>query len=156
MSHNTYVRVAIAGVPSTSGGALPATVLVAFASSDGSRDSAMSSGANWRRIIRPLVLENLLVDDTLAPAKVTAGTMFPSQTDIAPLACVVPSLGNVMFDSFVQFDPAGSAAVLCSEPSRFIQIGLDRAGAERGRDPLVLRMSGVNGAVTTLRKEDDI
>jgi len=153
MSHNTVVRVAFG--KASAGRSTPATVVVVLASVDGS-PAAMSTPGQWVRISRPLVLDNFIFDDGLAAGTLPEGVMMPSQTDIGAIGYRLPDVGTIQFDAFLQFSAAGEAAVLAGEPARSIQIGMDRPTPERGRDPFVLRLSGMNGSLITLRKEDNI
>lgn len=165
MSRQTYVRVAIADV--APGGAIPegGTVILSISASDGTltADTAsdMADTGKWPSFGRPLVLRNFQVLDTLATTVPdTSADLTPSSSDIVttaqPLNRQVTGVGNLGFQTMVQFGPDGQAFVKKKMPARQIKIGLDKRGAQGKRNPFLLRLSGNNGRVHILRKEDGL
>ncbi|MBN8712284.1 MAG: hypothetical protein J0I10_23165 [Verrucomicrobia bacterium] len=165
MTRHTYVRVALAQLPAGGRFATPVTVVVVISPAEGSlaSDTAADMGnrERWHLVTRPLILENLCVyDDLQAGMPDTSNDALPSGTDIGSFTRDIPSLGAVTFSSILQFSPSGEAGVLKNEPSRYIRIGFDEpsgsdnTAARRGRNPFILRLSGINGSLTVLRKED--
>jgi len=78
---------------------------------------------------------------------------------MSPVSRSVPGRGEVSFTGVVQFGPGGEARVGFDEPSRHIKIAMDQplptGGAESmKKNPFILRLSGVNGAISVLRAED--
>lgn len=165
MSHQTYVRLAIGDVPKSAITPEGATVVLALFSADGTltADSAtdMANETTWPILGRPLVLRHFEVRDALnASAPDTSDDMVPSDSNIAgadtALTRQVADLGSLEFRSFIQFQPNGQAYVERDTPARQVKLAVDRRGAAGGQNPFILRMSGSNGSVRVLRKEDGI
>jgi len=151
MATHTYVRVAVGKVDSNPGTANPATVFLTILSKDGTLDVA--DMATWPTLGKPLVLDNFLVDDTIVGTSPdTKDDVLPSKSDISAFSRAVGGR-NVSFNAgFIQFSPNGEARVTLAQPARYIKIAMDKPGAQSGRNPFILRLSGINGAVTVLRK----
>lgn len=165
MSRQTYVRVAIADV--APGGVIPegAIVVLSMSASDGTlaADTAanMADVAKWPAFGRPLLLRNFQVLDALKTSVPdTANDPTPSSGDIVtlaqPLNRQVAGFGGLSFQSMVQFGPDGQAFVKKSMPARHVKIGVDKRGNQGKRNPFLLRLSGSNGRVHILRKEDGL
>lgn len=165
MANRTYVRTAIGEVAPTGGRVTPSIVVLPIASNDGSLGSdsaaAMTDPAQWSALRRPVVLENLQIYDSLVAA-LGSSTLdaLPGQSDIDAFTRRAGDLGDVEFRAFIQFQPNGEVRVVRDEPTRYIHVGLDQPATPasptmpRNQDPLVIRVSGINGTVTVLRKED--
>ena len=166
MSSHTYVRVGLANLPpAQTGGGAPAVAVIIIAATDGSlaNDTAtgMADNTKWTTVDKSLILSNLWNYDTLnSTAPDTSTDLKPSGTDIVSFTRPVGSLGAQSFTAIVQYNPAGEARVLKAEAARYIKIGVDQpvqpsspATANRNQDPFMLRLSGINGSVTVLRKE---
>jgi len=165
MSRRTYVRVGFASIPSRADATVPFTVVAVIASVDGTLtyDSAadMADDGRWRLVARPLILNNLCIYDGLNSSNPdTDGDLAPSATDIPAFTRQVGRLGAGTFDAIVQFNPAGEARVRKGESARYIKIAWDQPKnplspqAAVNRNPFLLRVSGINGTVNVLRKED--
>jgi hypothetical protein len=63
-------------------------------------------------------------------------------------------VSGLTFTAFVQFDPSGEARVNTTELARNIKIGLDKPAPQGGKNPFILRLSGMNGTIVVIRKED--
>lgn len=164
MANNTYVRVAIARVAGPGGRLNDGTILVAMSSADGAvgADDDMADAAKWPMIGRPLILANLAVDDELDTSVTTAdvtpsGGNVQEGTLITPVSRVVPGQGAVpvTFSSFIQFSPSGESRVARDEPARNIKLAFQQVAGSR-ENPFILRLSGSNGGISILRKEDGI
>lgn len=164
MANNTYVRVAIAPIPASGGRMTDGTMLVAMNSADGTlgADESLGDPSKWPMIGRPLILENLVIDDKLDTPLTTAdvtpsGANVQGGTLITPISRPVPGQGSspVAFSSFIQFSPSGESRVARDEPARNIKLGFQQSVGSQG-NPFILRLSGSNGRVSILRKEDGI
>lgn len=167
MTHNTYVRVALGQVNAgVSGRVTPATVAWVIGATDGtlSANSApdMIDPSKWRPLAKPLIMENFcMYDGTLnAQSPSTVGDAVPSGTDIKTFSRNIPSLGTVNFNSIIQFNPSGEACVIQGQTARYIKIACDQplqpsnATTAQNKNPFILRLSGVNGRIDILRKEN--
>lgn len=162
-AHNCYVRIALSQVPSGPGGSsTPATLVLILYPANGDISTPMSTGGGWLPVNRMLILSNLLVNDGLnASSPNTSQDAYPSQSNIVnsassftwPFPGISP---NPTFTACIQLTPLGEAQVLNGTPARYIKIAFDRPAPQNGRDPFILRLSGINGNVATLRKEDGI
>jgi len=160
MAHQSYVRIAIADVPAANE-LDGSTVILALNSADGTLTAAsaadMADGTKWPAISRPLVLRNLEVRGDLNTSNPsTINDARPSNSDIDDFQRSVPGFGNTSFTSFVQFAPDGQAYVNTGSPARNVALGLDKRGAQGGQNPFIIRVSGNNGSVRILRKEDGV
>jgi len=159
MATHTYVRVAVGKVDSNPGTANPATVFLTMLSADGTLDAGtdMANTSKWPALGKPLVLDNLLVDDAIAGTSPnTSGDVLPSSSKISTFIRAVGGQ-NVSFKAgFIQFSPNGEARVSLTEPARYIKIAMDKPGVQSGRNPFILRLSGINGTVKVLRKGEGI
>lgn len=165
MTHHTYTRVGIAKVPAGGNNLLPSLVIATIYAVSGSLESddaaSMADDSKWRLLAPLRGLNNLWIYDGLeGSAPSTSGDIAPSSTDIAAFERQSGSAGKCTFGSIVQFNPAGEARVLKTEPARHIKIGVDQplnaAAPEtrRDRNPFILRLSGINGSVNVIRKEN--
>jgi len=165
MAHHTYVRVGIGYAPRGGNGAAPATVIAAIYATDGSleNDSALAMADNkyWRLVGKPMWLPNLLVYDSLnASLPDTSSDITPSKTNIAAFSRKEGSMGDISFSSIIQFNTAGEAQVLKTELARYIKIAMDQPGNPSSlseplnKNPFILRLSGINGSIYVLRKEN--
>jgi type II secretory pathway pseudopilin PulG len=163
MANNTYVRVALGRCEQ---GLSSATAVLCLSSADGSlsADSAsdMNDSRKWPLLGKPIVLEHLNIYgseksfDAVYPN--TMGDATPDahgDSQIERFERRLNGLGNVNFSSFIQFNPAGEARVLKTEPVRYIKIAMDREqkGASGKQERFILRLSGINGVVSVLRVE---
>lgn len=154
MANNTYVRVGF-HVASTSARSLPTTAVVSVYSADGSNATAMST-ATWPLLSKPLFLDNFVPNSALngtAPNTSLDEDPFSSSSSFGSLDLTLPDLGPVSFTSFVEFTPAGEARLSAGQSKRYIKIGINRARGNPS-DPFILRVSGINGDIVTLRKEN--
>ncbi len=151
MAQSTYVRVGFSYVPAAEGAQ---TVVLTLYSRDGTLDASDAEGmasAAWMPAAKPLLLRNLCVNDALG----AVNDATPSATTIPAFVRSVPGVGSVSFTSCIQFDPSGEARVQLSGVSRFIKIGMKRSlGSNNDANPFVVRLAGVSGAITILRKEN--
>ena len=160
MANHTYVRVGLAQVAADTIHAQPSVAVVMIFSADGELDAAastdMADSTKWPLVRPPLLLQNLVFSDTLNGATPnTSSDSYPSQTDIGHLALAgMPALSGVSFTAFVQFEPSGEARVMTTQLARNIKIALDKPSPQQGKNPFILRLSGVNGSILVLRKED--
>jgi len=167
MANNTYVRVAFGSInPGSAGRLTPAMVVLVMGSVDStsSMNSAadMANAAKWVSLSKPLIMENLcMYDATLnAQSPSTANDAVPSATDIGMFSKVVASLGTVNFSSFIQFNSSGEACVIQGQTARYIKIACDQPvqpnnmSVAQNKNPFILRLSGVNGSIGILRKEN--
>lgn len=165
MANRTYVRVLFASLPAGSGRVNPGTVALVIRSADGtSADQDMSDPSLWPALSRPLVLDNLGISDGVQGAGrySTAADATPSGENIGGVAMPsfqrkVSSLGQVTFDQVIQFGPSGEARVSFDQPSRHISLAVAQRGGDgdsfRSENAFILRLSGVNGTITTLRDD---
>ncbi|XHR26704.1 MAG: Tfp pilus assembly protein FimT/FimU [Chthoniobacteraceae bacterium] len=165
MTHHTYTRVGIARVSSDSSVMQPTLVVATIYSVDGSltNDDAtsMADDTKWRLTGNVRGFGNFWLYDSLQGATPsTAGDSKPSDTDIDSFSRFAGRAGVRSFGCIVQFNPAGEARVLKSEPARYIKIGVDQPlnpstpDTPRSRNPFILRLSGINGSVNVIRKEN--
>ncbi|HEY8966003.1 MAG TPA: hypothetical protein VIM58_06145 [Candidatus Methylacidiphilales bacterium] len=169
VANNAYVRV---GFAQTDGGAdrTPTTVVVFLYQAQGDIASAstadMADSSKWPALVKPLVLENVLIYPSLeGSAPDTSRDLLPTQSNVAGFSRRV-SLGGrapqaITFFACIQFQPNGEARVDTGETARYIKIPLDRPrsfsdASPRGRDPAIVRLSGVNGSISVLRKGEGI
>ena len=135
--------------------------MVTLYAADGQLDvSDMTNATAWPQVRTPVFLDNLKLNNQLnTPVPNTAGDSDPmvsSETDISSMTATGPSsVKGVTFNVFVQFEPSGEARIKTTEPTRNIKIALDNV-TQSGRNPFILRLSGMNGTVVVLRKEDGI
>ncbi|MFA7344204.1 MAG: prepilin-type N-terminal cleavage/methylation domain-containing protein [Terrimicrobiaceae bacterium] len=165
MANNTYVRVAIGQIPAQGGRVVPATVIATMFSASGGLgpDSDMGDSAKWPLLNHPVILDGFLAGDALnAASPSTSGDVTPSGdnvggTKIGSLSRKLSAAGGspVTFTAFVQLAPSGESRVAKDEPARHIKLAFDQP-VSVGRNPFILRLSGANGSVAVLRKEDGI
>jgi prepilin-type N-terminal cleavage/methylation domain-containing protein len=163
MSHRTYVRLGMTGVAAGSAHVNPSTLVAVIYSTDGSlandTENDMNNESKWRQLNRPLILANLWVNDSLNAAG-TANDALPSGTDFEGFTRKAGDFGPQRFTSIIQFDPTGEARILKGQFARHIKVGIDQlqnsgmAVVTRNQNPFVLRLSGINGTISLLRKED--
>lgn len=154
ISQHTYVRVALGQVSASGVRVRPSLVVLVIYSADGTLDAEgaadMSDMNKWPAVARALILENYTVNDSLGALDDSK----PSESNIASFQRPIGAMGQVTFNSFIQFNPSGEARVVKAEPSHFIKIGVDRPAPQDGKNPFVLRLSGINGSINILRKEN--
>ncbi|PTY01959.1 hypothetical protein DB346_10945 [Verrucomicrobia bacterium LW23] len=162
MANQTYVRVAISDEVAGTMVVLPIYSADGTLDADGAAD--MASAQKWPVVAMPLMLSNFRMDDTLnASTPATSGDQVPSSTNISGMRRAVQGLGSnpsgVMFSKFIQFNPNGEARVVKGATARYIKLGLHKSegnGGGRSANPFVVRVSGVNGTVSVLRKEQGV
>ncbi|XHR26734.1 MAG: hypothetical protein ACFUZC_12325 [Chthoniobacteraceae bacterium] len=167
MANNTYVRLALGQVDAAaSGRGLPATVVLAMGAADSTLSANtgadMANSSKWIPLGKSLTMDNVCVYDALLNATnpSTTDDATPSDTDIASFSKAIPGMGTVTFSSFVQFNPAGEACVVQGQTARYIKIACDQPvqpnnlATARNKNPFIVRISGVNGRVDILRKEN--
>ena len=154
MANNTYVRVAFGEVATTPDSPSPSTVVITLYPVDGTLDADsatdMADTSKWRSLDRALIINNLQINDDLGQSTDDK----PSGSDIGNLQRRVGNLGIVSFKSFIQCNSGGETRVIKGEPSRYIKICLDAPSAQGSKNPFVLRLSGINGNINILRKEN--
>jgi prepilin-type N-terminal cleavage/methylation domain-containing protein len=161
MTNHTYVRVAFSQIPGASNS--PTLVIMPIYSADGTllQDSSgdMANASLWPAVIPPLAIQNFMINDGLnasspdTTADVTPSGMNASGTPIPSFSRPVPGSSTVpIFDMFVEFNPTGEACVIDGTPTHYIKIGIQKM--TQLRNPVILRLSGLNGYVTVLRKEN--
>jgi hypothetical protein len=164
MATHTYVRVAVAKVNANPGSVNPASVFLSIVSTDGTLDDGaatdMADTSKWATLGKALVLDNLLLYDMDITSPDTSGDAKPRSSDIPAFSRMVGGR-SVSFTGFIQFNPSGEARVMLAEPARYIKIAIDQPDPKdpslaRGRNPFILRLSGINGAVVALRKGEGI
>lgn len=165
MAHRTYVRVALAQVPKVPGEALPGTAVLVLYSADGTLENAtaaaMQDATLWPALARPIVVRRIVMDETLqGTAPDTSADLRPSGTDIPAFSRHTPGVsGALTFEACIQFNPNGEAGVLAGGLANQIALGMDESvggDAVRGTNPFIIRLSGVNGAISVLRKGEGI
>jgi prepilin-type N-terminal cleavage/methylation domain-containing protein len=165
MANNTYVRVVI-GSAVPAGELQPKLVVVSLYSLDGT-ENVDPTAVSWPMISPPLLISNFQVTAQNAIAPDTSTDDMPSlntYTTNTPISRTLPIVGNVAFTSCIEFFPSGEASigfptgtpaqVGLAPPSRFIKIAVDKPGSLSGKNPFILRLSGINGTVNILRKEN--
>jgi prepilin-type N-terminal cleavage/methylation domain-containing protein len=176
MAHRTYVRVAFAQMPVSATRALPETVVLSIYSVDGTLDRSaatdMQKVATWPALDAPLVINGLVV----LPALVESSPDTPPDDD--PSNPPTPSAASPAIAAFtrqtgaitptpnyvycVQFNPNGEAGITTITPSRHIRLGLDQPVSTanptvaRDKNPFIIRLSGINGSITVLRKNQGV
>lgn len=156
MANNTYVRLAFADVDAK-GRVSPATTVLALFSRNGTDKGIPFGGAtetNWALLRKPMLLENFVVDNKLRSEYQDAEV--PADSNFDGFTYKPPGLGDLRFKSFLQFSPNGEASVEKDIPARFIEIRIDRPPPQNEKNPFILRLSGVNGGIATLRKGEGI
>ena len=175
MANDTYVRVAISETSDHS-----QVVVLPLYSADGTLSAGsanpaagdMADPALWPAMSKPLTLENLGIFNAInAASPATASDALPS--DSAAGFSRTLAGAAIAFQWVIQFTPSGEAAVLTSysatpAPARYIKIAMDRPAPANTSIPLsslnssapqkqfILRLSGVNGSVSILRKGEGI
>lgn len=151
MTHHTYVRIAL-GNSTVSG--VNQTVVLCLYSANGSTTADVANTTSWPLMSKPLLLNKFVVTDSLNSSQPdTSLDVVPSQTTYSTISRTVPGMGSVSFTSFIEFNPSGEASVTSDGPARFIKIGMDKASPENGKNPFILRFSGITGTINVLRKE---
>lgn len=158
LTHQTFVRVAIADVP---GATEASTIVLVIAPSDGTLDAEskadMEDPAKWPALNRPLILKNFQINDALnATDPGTSTDALPSASDVASFSRKVPGVTASDFAACIQFNPSGQASVNKGVPARYVKIGVDKRDAQAGKNPFIIRMVGSTGAIRVLRKEDGV
>ncbi|HSI85761.1 MAG: Tfp pilus assembly protein FimT/FimU [Candidatus Methylacidiphilales bacterium] len=158
MTHHTYVRVAFSTIPVGGSRLTPGVGVMVMYSADGTLDADtpadMTDITKWPEANKALFLENLSMDDSLnSSTPATSQDVIPSASDIGSFNRRIGGIASASFTSFVQFGPDGEARVLKGEPARYIKLGMNRPAQQKGRNPFVLRVSGINGTIHVLRKE---
>ena len=154
MANNTYVNVGFGTTANSPSNPTPSFVVLCLYSIDGtinaSAASDLASNAKWLAIGRTLVLNNFNFNDALG----TSSDATPATTDIPAFTRAVGNLGVVNFSGCIQFSPRGTARVQVASPARFIKVALDQSAPMNGKNPFVIRMGGLTGAIEILRKEN--
>lgn len=166
MANNTYVRVAIATLGSSATSPGPRTVLITIASADGTLETAsatdMQNPERWPMLGRPQVLDNILVFDSIdGSTPDTSSDRLPSESVIPSFSRNVGGGSSPDFQYFIQFSPNGEAGIGHAYPERHVKLAFDQPnpgdiGSPRDQNPFILRLSGINGTVTLLRKGEGI
>jgi len=155
MANHTYVCVGFGSVPSSPSRPVPSYVVLSLYSMDGTRNAFtatdLASNTKWAAINRPLVLQNFVTPSTSLGAATDAT---PDTTDVPPFTRNLGNLGAVQFNGCIQFSPGGAAQVRQSTPARFIKVALDQSAPRDGKNPFAIRLGGLTGSITILRKEN--
>lgn len=158
MTHHTYVRVAFSKLAASGSRITPSIGVLVISSADGTLDSDtasdMADSSKWPEVSKPLVLENIDIYDSLnSTSPQTGQDALPSASDIGQFSRKIGGIASAPFSSFVQFSHDGEARVIKGESARFIKLGMDRPQPQNGKNPFVLRISGINGTINVLRSE---
>lgn len=168
MAHHTYVRAVFSQMPASgaSGLALPETLVLVIVPAGGDIDQAgvggMGDPSKWPAISRPLILPNLILQNALnAASPSTSQDLDPTQSTIVSVASPFSRQVNGLspapqFTACIQFGPSGQAVIVDGTPARYIKLAFDRPAPQDGKDPFLLRISGINGSIDVLRKESGI
>jgi len=161
MATHTYVRVAVGKEAANAGSLNLASVFIAILSADGTLGAGtaadMSDSSKWPMLGKPLVLDNLLVDNNIVGTSTdTSKDVLPSSSDIPTFSRTVAGRSVSFNGGFIQFSPSGEARVILAQPARYIKIAMDKSSGALGQNPFILRLSGINGAVMVLRKGEGI
>jgi Tfp pilus assembly protein FimT len=151
MANDTYVRVAMTELPPGGAYSNDAVVVLCLYSSDG------TTSGTWTKLNRVVALTNLTFNDSLKGATPdTSNDVTPDTSTISPMTISMPALSNtpLTFSSFVQFSPIGESGIQASGTASHIKIGCSAATDLAQKNPFILRLSGANGTITILRKEN--
>jgi len=163
MANRTYVRILLGDAPAANGQVLPVLVAQPIFSANGSAAGDMTDASVWPALSRPLVLQNLRIFDSLQGSLPvdTRNDVTPLGANVqgavmSPLKRATPGLGLMDFTGVIQFSPTGEARVSFEEPARYIKIAIDQpasgsATSAMGKNPFILRLSGINGSIRILR-----
>jgi hypothetical protein len=114
------------------------------------------STANWPPLSKPLFLDNFAPNGNLngtSPNTSSDVSPFSSTSLFGSLNLTIANVGPVPFTYFVEFTPNGETRLSANQSVRYVKIGINRALGNQS-DPFILRLSGLNGAIATLRKEN--
>jgi hypothetical protein len=158
ITHQTYVRVALAHAGPGLSEVQGALLAISLASADGTlaadHAEGMADPDTWLLIQKPLALVGFELNPDLHPADPDAPpAACPFDSDIPEFTREVAGYGEVKFNGCVQFSPSGAASVIKGSVARFVQFPIDRTHGKSGENPVVLRLSGATGNVETLRVE---
>jgi prepilin-type N-terminal cleavage/methylation domain-containing protein len=167
LANHTYVRAVFAQVPATSARPAPTTLVILISPVSGELDAAndtlnMADPSKWPTVAHPIMLSNLLMNGALnATEPDTTQDAIPNQSDmVSTTASFTRKVGTISpdptFSSCVQVSPAGEIQVLQGTPVRFIKMAFDKPTPQNGVNPFIVRVSGINGSVNILRKENGI
>lgn len=163
MANRTYVRILLGNAPAANGQVLPVLVAQPIFSANGSTSGDMTDTSAWPALSRPLVLQNLRIFDSLQGSQPidTRNDVTPFGSNVlgavmSPLKRSISGLGPTDFTGVIQFSPIGEARVSFEEPARYIKIAIDQpagsnASSAMGKNPFILRLSGINGSIRVLR-----
>jgi prepilin-type N-terminal cleavage/methylation domain-containing protein len=156
MAHQTYVRVGISQVQGRGLVLLPIYPLNGSLDADTAAD--MNDYSKWGQLIPAVFLEHFQMNDNLqALVPSTIDDREPSESDIPSFRRKAGGTRDggqdPEFSSFIQFNPNGEARVLKNTVARHVKIGMSRSDSGSA-NPLIVRLSGTNGAMEVLRKED--
>jgi prepilin-type N-terminal cleavage/methylation domain-containing protein len=175
LAHHTYVRVLFSQVPTSATQLTQEVVALVISPSTGGLSGTDTNGvtvdnpvgmgtpSTWPAISRPLILNNLVINNALnaTPPKGpdTSGDSYPTQataTIVTAGAPVTRTIGGnaVQFTSCIQFNPSGQAEIIELTPTRYIKVGFNKPNDTK--DPFLLRISGINGSIDILRKDNGV
>ena len=155
MANNTYVRVGFYHAGVSASRATSSTAIVSIYSAEGSEATVMSA-STWPLLSNPILLDNFALNSSLngiTPDTSSDADPFSATSSFGSLNLRVSNLGSVAVSHFVEFTPSGEARLSAGQSVRYIKICLNRAMGNQS-DPFILRLSGMNGDVATLRKEN--
>ncbi|XHR27684.1 MAG: Tfp pilus assembly protein FimT/FimU [Chthoniobacteraceae bacterium] len=154
-ANHTYVRVGFYTLSPSATHPSGAVVVAPMYSVDGSETAAMTS-ANWKPLSRPVFLGNCVPKGSLnatSPDTSADSDPFSAASSFGVLALPIAEAGSVSFSYFVQFTPAGEACLKADQPVRYVKIGMAPLTG-KAAESFLLRLSGINGAMTVLRQEN--
>jgi prepilin-type N-terminal cleavage/methylation domain-containing protein len=154
MGHHTYVRLAVG--QSTDASGRPLLIILNLFSADGTESADMGTAGNWPPLTKPLVLNNFKINNTLNGLNpdTSLDEVPPATSTFGTLSSPVGNLGAISFTSFIEFNPGGEASIMAGNPARYIKLALDQPPPRQGQNPFIIRVSGINGTVQILRKEN--
>ncbi|HSI82856.1 MAG: Tfp pilus assembly protein FimT/FimU [Candidatus Methylacidiphilales bacterium] len=160
MANQTYVRLCISDEVADT------VVMLPIFSADGTLDADtaadMSDVKKWPAMNMPLILSQFSMDDTInATAPSTTTDQLPSASNIAMVRRLVRGFGTdaagLRFNKFIQFNPNGEARIDKGITARYIKLALNKTkGYGKKDNAFIVRLSGVNGTINVLRKENGL
>lgn len=162
MARQTHVRLVFSEIPGKG------TLVMTIYSADGTLDfpdrASMENAAVWPQLGKTLFLSGMEVNDALqARTPSTTDDVKPFDSTNADsyfekfqrqAGGIKSGSQNPSFDQFIQFSPSGEARVKRDSAARYIKVGIDKEGSGAGTNPVIIRLSGANGTLNVLRKEN--
>ncbi len=146
LAMSTYVRV---GLAQQSVDSLPEIVMASISASDGTTHAGPVDDRNaWPLLGRAETFSGIEFDDNILPAEARPEAhLFPPWTQRV-------GTDDVTFERIIEFTPRGEARIEeDGAPSHFVIAFASHRDPNRD-NPVVLRVSGLTGAVLVLRGED--